>query len=329
MVIPYPGFTADYNLTTDPMGYAERDWEVVDYELWELGDCGLVPPASRAVRGPCPGKLQDKQFVTCLGAAQTFGALCRQPFPALIQESIGQPVLNLGFGGAGPSFFLNDPELINVVNRSSLAVVQVMSARSTSNSLFQSTGTDFVLRRSDGKQFAAEQIFVSLLKQGQGIGPFRPKRFLPRIMATIGQQKVKRIVRECRESYLEEYSELLGRIKVPKVLLWISKRAPEYQERYAAIGELFAEFPQLVNRGMVEQLRTQCDAYVECVTSRGSPQHLISRFTGEPVGIRHADARPDLPATSSNKDGYYPSPEMHEDAASALIPVCMSLLGSR
>ncbi|MEY3898382.1 MAG: hypothetical protein RLZZ214_3903 [Verrucomicrobiota bacterium] len=310
------------------MGYEKRDWEVVDYELWEMGESGLVPPGSRLARGPCPGKLQDQRFVTCLGAAQTFGVLCRNPYPALLQEAVGQPVVNLGFGGAGPSYFLNDPELIHLVNRSSLAVIQVMSARSTSNSLFESTGNDFGIRRSDGHKMAAEELFVSVLKQGQSIGPFQPKRFVPRIMAILGQQKAKQLVRECRDSYLEEYAELLDRIKVPKVLLWISKRAPDYQERYATIGEMFGEFPQLVNRGMVESLRAQCDAYVECVTSRGSPQTLFSRFTGEPVSIRHSDARPDLQSTPLARDGYYPSPEMHEDAAAALIPVCLGLLGS-
>jgi hypothetical protein len=74
------------------------------------------------------------------------------------------------------------------------------------------------------------------------------------------------------------------------------------------IWRLWGQFPQFVNRAMVDQLRGHADLYVECVSSRGSPQRIMDS-TG-----------------NFYWDKYYPSAEMHEDAASLLLPAYRSLL---
>jgi hypothetical protein len=55
---------------------------------------------------------------------------------------------------------------------------------------------------------------------------------------------------------------------------------------------------------------------VECVSSRGLPQPLFSRFTGEPASIEY---RADLGGGTDRFNRYYPSPEMQVDAAEALV----------
>jgi hypothetical protein len=66
-------------------------------------------------------------------------------------------------------------------------------------------------------------------------------------------------------------------------------------------------------------------AYAECVSLRGSPQPLVSRFTGRPVTVNPADDRLDLAVKPWAENRYYPSPEMHEDAARTLQAVCAEL----
>jgi hypothetical protein len=68
-------------------------------------------------------------------------------------------------------------------------------------------------------------------------------------------------------------------------------------------------------------VRRECDLYVECVGKRGLPQVLLDRFTGERVTITD-------PWTSQpwSENWYYPSPEMHKDAANALEATCRGLL---
>src|SRR5207245_1765849 len=112
------------------------------------------------------------------------------------------------------------------------------------------------------------------------------------------------------------------------ILFWFSKRHPDYVEDSRSVGSLFGEFPQLVDSQMLAQVRSLCDHYVERITCRGSPQPLVSRFTGEPVTVDLAMDRTDFAGSSWTHNRYYPSPEMHVDAAEALHSLCASLLGN-
>ena len=80
---------------------------------------------------------------------------------------------------------------------------------------------------------------------------------------------------------------------------------------------------------MVKLIKLHSDYYVECVSRRGSPQRLVSRFTGQPVVINLEDDpdRKDFKQVWSH-NVYYPSPEMQIDAALALKSVCGKIVYS-
>jgi hypothetical protein len=278
--------------------YQERDKEVVDYQLYEL------PGVSVQVRGPRV-ELRTGEYVACLGAAQTFGTLCTNPWPTLLREE-GIEVLNLGFGGAGPSFFLLNPRLIELANKAAIAVVQVTSARSTRNGYLELAGgrSEARPRGSTERYVAAELVYE-------------------RILQTVGPRVTQMLVEESRRNWILEMELLLEALKVPTVLFWFSERVPQYVESYKRVRDFMGQFPQLVNECMMDNIRSRATSYVQCVTSRGMPQALKHRITGEPVMV----------ALGNNKqlrshNAYYPSPEMHEDAATALRPVLMRLLNA-
>lgn len=271
-------------------GYQQRDYEVIDYGLVPLPDTAF------AVRGPLPPRLAKDGYFACVGAAQTFGAFAAHPYPELLGKCLGADVLNLGWGGAGPRFFLEHPRLITYANEARFVVLQVMSGRSEDNELFESRGGSSGVRRSDGMTVLARDVYADLLATGDA-------------------EYIRRVVAETRANWLESYRELLRRLEVPTILFWFSKRRPHYVEGYSALSTLFGEFPQLVNADMIEELRGLADDYVECVTRRGSPQLLVSRFTGRPTELV-------LPGRTWTHNRYYPSPEMHLDAQEALGPVC-------
>jgi hypothetical protein len=75
---------------------------------------------------------------------------------------------------------------------------------------------------------------------------------------------------------------------------------------------------------MVDRIQPLSDRYIECVSDRGTPQPLISRFTGKPTSVVD---RADLGALTEPFNTYYPSPEMHVDAANALLDVCRNHAG--
>jgi hypothetical protein len=271
-------------------GYQKRDHEIVDYEIF------VLPGTKRQLRGPTPKTFAMDEYFTCVGAGQTFGCLTAQPFATLLADRLDLPALNLGYAGAGPRFFLGHQSVLTYINQARFAIVQVMSGRSEDNALFDSQGLEQLTRRSDGEQIDAEEAYRDLLENESA-------------------ETVTAIVEETRANWVRSYSMLLGAIQVPTILFWFSERPADYEESYTDVLGLFGKFPQLVNRSMLEQVRDLSDEYVECISARGFPQPLVSRFTGEPVSVDFAGNRRDFNA-------YYPSPEMHEDAADALLEAC-------
>jgi hypothetical protein len=271
--------------------YQERDYEIIDYQLYEL------PGTGYRIRGPSPPTLAPREYFSCIGAAQTFGCFCERPYPALLAESLGLGPLNLGFAGAGPRLFVHQPRLLDYVNAGRFAIVQVMSARSEDNSRFDSGGQEYLTRRVDGVKIGAEPAYRELLENES-------------------MSMVATLVQETRENWIESYTRLFHLIEVPTILFWFSTRSPEYQESYSGnIYEFFGEYPQLVTSWMVDRIKSLADYYVECISNRGLPQPLISRFTGEPATVRH---RADLGGGWDSYNPYYPSPQMQVEAAHAL-----------
>ena len=290
--------------------YQEPDRRVVDYHAYCLDESVIDRSTKRPlwIRGPRPHHLEKGGYFVCLGAAQTFGRFCERPFPSILQDRLSIPVLNISHGGAGPAFFCGDNDrLLAYLNDASFVVVQVMSGRSDSNSLFESEGVGHFRRRSDGTYVGCDEAFAEVI------------RSQPRTVVT-------RIVEETRQSWCASYGRLLSAITVTKVLFWFASRGPRYAQGWSNLADLFGAFPQLVNSDMVRKVRTRCDYYVECVTDRGIPQILTDRFTGARTSV--SDPWTSAPWT---KNWYYPSPEMHEDAAAALEPLCRMLAraGSR
>ncbi|MAF14000.1 MAG: hypothetical protein CMI53_03860 [Parcubacteria group bacterium] len=274
-------------------------------------------------RGPKIASLKKSEYFVCVGAAQTFGCFCEKPYPTLLQEKLQKPVLNFGVGGAGPSFFLLHDELLKYINNAKFVIVQVMSGRSENNALFNTlAGAGGILtKNSDGSMTTADDAYHHLLES-----EFR-KWHLPfrKTIGLLGQKKAKKIVAESRSNWVNNYKKLLTEIKVPKILFWFSKRKPDYKEKYTDVNKLFGEFPQLVNKQMVEQIKQFSDKYVECISYQGSPQLLSSRFTGKPITIDNSKIHK-IFTSKFTHNSYYPSPEMNEDAAKLLEPICQKFL---
>ncbi len=280
-------------------GYQDRDHEIIDYRLWRHESIG------RPLRGPDPGQLVPGRFVAAIGAAQTFGCYVERPYPALVGDALSLPAINLGVAGAGPLFFASHRAFLAVARRAALVIVQVMSGRSESNSVFESRGGELLTRRADGTRQGAEPSYRALLEEAPA-------------------DVIDDVVEETRRNWIDNYRTVLAALDdVPVVLLWMSERGIDYERSYDDVFAFFGQFPQLVDPSWLGPLVPLADGCVEVVSSRGMPQPLVSRFTGEPASIQ---MRADLGGKRKTVNNYYPSPEMHEDAATALVPVCRRLL---
>jgi hypothetical protein len=130
--------------------------------------------------------------------------------------------------------------------------------------------------------------------------------------------RVPGLVREVQSEWVRSSLALIDKIDVPVVLLWFSQRSPAYRQKYGTAETTLGEYPHLVTPQMLEMLRPKVAGYVECVSRRGSPQPLVSRFTGKPTTVTPANDRTDLGGAVWHTNQYYPSPEMHEDVAALL-----------
>ncbi len=274
--------------------YQDLDRDHFDYDLHPVQ--GI---SGQLFRGHPPDR--DQPYIACVGAAQTFGRYCNQPFPALLGDSLGVPVLNLGSGGAGPRA-LDKPEYLEWLNGAELVVAQVLAGRSEGNSLFANlAGTHIGVRIDTGREMRFEHFLRELVDEGP-------------------PERVRRIVRETRDNFVRHFIDFIRHIHRPTLLLWLSTRSPDYEDDYSSSSRLMNRFPQLVNRSMLEQIRAHSDAYVECISGVGLPQRLWEAEQTIDGAVL--------------KDGvlinrYYPSPEMHAEAAEKLTPVCRRFLATR
>lgn len=268
--------------------YQNLDAPYFDYDLHTVEGLG-----GRLFRGPAIDPTQP--YVACIGAAQTYGRFCHHPFPQQLAEGLGLQVLNLGVGGTGPRFFAAE-EYLTLLNRAEAVVVQVLSGRSSSNSLFNNRDTSGLMgvRLTDYKEMRFEHFLEDLVESGP-------------------VELVREIVQETRDFYISEFISLLKKIQPPKILLWLSDRSPDYADTYDSPWSILNSYPQIVNRRVIDAIVPFCDSYVECTSREGLPQ---------PLWEADSDIDGALVKDGRLYNHYYPSPEMHDRAAEALLPVC-------
>ena len=178
--------------------YTPRDYEVVDYAYYE------IPGIPRMkFRGPAINPATTRNFFTCIGAAQTLGVYIEKPFPTLVSEKLGIPVWNAGVGGATPYFFLQQPQLIDLVNRGKFAVLQIMTARSEPNSRFTpNKPVEMVKDRRSGESLRTPLMWERIQQESP--------------------DKMAALIAQSRASWNEDMIALLKRIKVPVLLFWFA-----------------------------------------------------------------------------------------------------------
>ena len=238
-------------------------------------------------------------FIACVGAAQTFGRFTDRPFSQILGERLHTQVLNLGVGGAGPRLFLKK-EFLDWINRARLVIVQVLSGRSESNSFFDNNEAGMLhgIRLADNAKMRFDRFLEDLIRAGN-------------------LADVRRALAETRQNYVANMVELLSSIHRPKILLWLSTRGPDYEEKLSSAWGALGAFPHLVNRSMIDQLKPHADRYVEIVSQSGLPQTLWPATTA-------------IDGTQINGgvlvNRYYPSPEMHGEAGNTLAAECTGLM---
>lgn len=281
-------------------GYPNDD-PLFDYKLYRLGR------GRQVFRGPEP-EVRGR-YLCFLGGSPTFGRFVHEPFPQLVGAATGLRTLNLGAEGAGPGFFLNDPDVLGAASDAELCVVQAMCASAISNRMFT------VRPRRNGRLHGVSDLLRAIYPEVE-FERFAFVRPLLRHLQAVDAGRFAMVENEMKNAWIGRTQTLLGAIGTRTVLLWFAQRSPDGLAWDGAGGA--ACQPLFVDRAMVEAVSRAADGYVEAAGARGLPQDL--RVNG--MAMLH---RPSGEPIEENRE--FPSPEMHRDAAAALMPEVERLLG--
>jgi glycosyltransferase involved in cell wall biosynthesis len=294
--------------------YQDEDKEIIDYDYQLLPGSDAIPHPNGEVyyRGPAPSNLTEGGYLACIGGAQTLGRFVTQPYSDQLGKTLGLETLNLGHGGGKPRYFLECPGILEHLNKAALVVVQIPSARGGETSFF--------------KPVSIKNAVLQNKRPGYSKSPRFADKAYKEFLENESPELVAQLQSEIRENWMEEMTQLLTAIQVPKVLLWFSTRTPDTGSgfciqtlRYEATPNF--RYPHFVNRDMVENLCLLADGYVEYVGHPGIPQPLTSRFDGRPVHVFSKRKK------NTDKNEYYPSPEMHTEVTIRLAETCRLLIG--
>ncbi|HEY1614810.1 MAG TPA: DUF6473 family protein [Rhizomicrobium sp.] len=280
------------------LGYQFTDRRCVDYEIWFHGE--LRHP----LRGPRALFDTTARYWSFVGAAQTFGRFVQHPFPALVSDCFGMQHVNLGFAGAGPEYFASKPGLLEVINGSSLCFLQIMSGRSVSTTLLKTIGQGGMLKFMDGPLLGEKMLALDAYKA---------------LLQKYGRAEIAKQIADVKSNWCRSYLELIGKIRVPTILVWVSSREKNYDLSCESAEQVLGEFPHLITPAELATIESADRPLVGRTFAGNINQMLLDYTSRKPVVVfnkANFEGRPDW---SRAFNVYYPTPEMHRSVARDII----------
>ncbi len=241
-------------------------------------------------RGPAPDL--SKPHASFLGAAQTYGRYCENPFPSIVCKKLNLECFNVSYGGAGvqdPMFYNNS--VLKVINSSEFCILQIMSGRSVSTNGFE------IVRGQDG--YIEDRFYKTTAEH-----------YWKYIFKNKSESYIKDAKNTCIKNFHDGMMSIINNIKVPLYMFYFSSTPSRNLKNgvdYSNYKSFLGDFPQLLNYEDVKIYDP-----IECSSCRGLPQLLP-----EAVTDGYQESLGEQPLGCYNN--YYPSPEMHEDAARTLL----------
>ncbi|MEM9138704.1 MAG: DUF6473 family protein [Pseudomonadota bacterium] len=284
---------------SDVMAEHQIDDPMFDYKLYRFG-------RSRQIfRGPQPDL--RRAYISYIGGSSTFGRYNDEPFPDQVEHALGVRSFNLGTDGAGPGFFLGDPEVLRAASDAQVCVIQIMCASALSNRMFT------VRPRRNMRLHAVSDLMIGIYPEVE-FGRFSFVQAMLKHLQALDESRFKLVVNEMKNAWIGRMQTLINSVETQTVLLWFSQREPDTSHSKSGGAQYY---PHFVDRAMIDAVAPAADDYVECATSEGLPHNLqvdgktiLFRPSGEPI--------------VENRE--FPSPDMHKRAAEALIPALKPFL---
>ncbi|MCL4187211.1 MAG: hypothetical protein KJZ85_06340 [Rhodobacteraceae bacterium] len=265
----------------------------LDYAPCRYGTSKLV------FRGPA--RPLAGEFCLALGGAETYGKFVARPWPALAEDRLGLPVVNMGCMNAGADVFLHDGAVRSAAAAARVTVVQVTGAHNLSNRFYSVHP-----RRND--RFVAATPALRALFPEVDFTEFAFTRHLAAALAARSRRRFAVLAETLRACWVERTRTLMGLAGGEAVLLWVAGHPPEAE----GAGTDPACDPLLVTRAMIEAVRPAAARVVEVVAS--------------PAALAQGTAGMQFPALDAPAAAGLPNPAVHAEVAAALAPALAGLL---
>ncbi len=189
-----------------------------------------------------PRRRLDGDYLAAIGGSETYGKFVPDPYPALLEQALGQPVANFGYMNAGIDVFVNEPTVIDICSKAMVTVVQLMGAQNTSNRFYA------VHPRRNDRFLRASPLMKTIFREVD----FTEFNFTRHMLTTLrlhAPDKFPILVEELRAAWLARMKLLLQRIEGKVLLLWLEPPA------HLPVRDDLGPDPFLVDADLVSRIR--------------------------------------------------------------------------
>jgi hypothetical protein len=149
-------------------------------------------------------------YVAVLGGTETFGKYVPEPYPALLEDRLGLPVINLASPHAGPDAYLADPDLLLIAQGARAVILQLPEPQNLSNRFFSVHP-----RRND--RFLGPTPALRALYRDVDFTEFAFNRHVLQGLARCGPRRFAPVADALRQSWVTRTRTLIGALGVPVV----------------------------------------------------------------------------------------------------------------
>ena len=243
-----------------------------------------------------PRRDLSKPFIAFVGGTETYGKFITNPYPSLVEKSLGLPCVNFGLMNAGIDAFVHDPFVIEAARKADVTVVQVMGAQNMTNRFYTVHP-----RRND--RFVAASTLLQTIYREVDFSEFNFNKHMLNDLLTLSPGRFDAVKMELRQAWLARMRLMLGGIKGKTVLLWFSSDAPPEQDVNDGTG--LGSDPLFITRQMMDEVTSMV---TKVVRVSASPEATDAGTQGMVFGELDALAAQQML-----------SPLAHEEAAAEVV----------
>ncbi len=248
-----------------------------------------------------PKRKLDQPYVAVIGGTETYGKFNPRPYPALLEERLGFPAVNLGCMNAGLDVFCGEQTITDICTRAHLTVVEMTGAQNLSNRFYA------VHPRRNDRFLRASNLLKTIYREVD-FTEINFTRHLLKVLWEASADKFAMVEAELKEAWLGRMKRMIARLEGNVVLLWMADHAPGAPVAFTPE----APNPLFIDREMVEALRPFVRGVAEVAVDRGE---IVQGRAGLIHGEVEAPVAAEMLGTVA-----------HEKAAAALEEVITPLL---